>query len=218
MPERLRDPNPTRVRARSRRQLVLALWWGSTLVGLFLLSAGAPWILILPVAVAGTLVVANTITMLRRNGPEHDALAPGALAAVDRSRHEGIHVRATRAPSRRAPGRAQRVGTLTYERGTLRFALDPGAPAGGMRAARPRTQPDSLHPDSVHEVIMEGPVTAIRLGPRPTVRRPQLELELDGTTHLLEFTAPGDLATGLVGSVVSAAWYDELRERGARES
>jgi hypothetical protein len=49
MPQHEPDSNRTRVRARARRNLVLLVWWAITILGLFALSIGGPWILIIPV-------------------------------------------------------------------------------------------------------------------------------------------------------------------------
>ena len=45
------DPNPTRAKARARRNINLVVWWGIALLLLFLLSVGAPWVLLLPLLV-----------------------------------------------------------------------------------------------------------------------------------------------------------------------
>ena len=69
------DPNRTRARARARRNINLVVWWGVALILLFLLSTGAPWILILPMLVIGALVVTNTIQVVRGDGAEHIDIA-----------------------------------------------------------------------------------------------------------------------------------------------
>jgi hypothetical protein len=58
----------------------------------------------------------------------------------------------------------------------------------------------------------------IQLGARPTMTRPALALSIDGTEHVIEFSPPMDLGAGVVGAIVSAAWYDQLLERGARSA
>ena len=58
----------------------------------------------------------------------------------------------------------------------------------------------------------------IQLGARPTMVRPALVLTIEGTAHVIEFSPPMDLGAGLVGAIVSAAWYDQLLERGARSA
>jgi hypothetical protein len=80
------DPNPTRAKARARRNINLVLWWGIALVLLFALSAGAPWVLLLPLLVIGALVVTNTIQVVRGDGAEQHAIEPGRLARMIPSR------------------------------------------------------------------------------------------------------------------------------------
>ena len=64
------DPNPTRAKARARRNLTLVVWWGVALLLLFLLSTGAPWVLVIPLLVIGALVITNTIQVVRGEGAE----------------------------------------------------------------------------------------------------------------------------------------------------
>ncbi len=56
----------------------------------------------------------------------------------------------------------------------------------------------------------------IQLGTRPTMTHPALLLTIEGTEHVIEFSPPMDLGAGVVGAIVSAAWYDQLLDRGAR--
>jgi hypothetical protein len=197
------DPNPTRARARMRRNLNLVLWWGAALILLFGISTGWPWILILPLGVIGALVVTNTIQVVRGDGAEQFALAPGRLNRADAD-DDPVTVPATRAPDRREKGR--RRGSLTYGHGRLTFVTAPGS-------ARGRTQ----EPDPLTEaLILDSWPHDIVLGRRPTWRRPHLVLVADGVAHVIEFTMPNDLAAGTVGSVVATAWYDQLRDLGAQ--
>jgi hypothetical protein len=197
------DPNPTRAKARARRNINLVLWWGSSLILLFGLSIGWPWILILPLGVIGVLVVTNTIQVVRGDGAEQFALPPGRLVRADKDDDPAV-VPATRAPDRRERGR--RRGSLAYGNGRLTFTTVPHTDRGRKQVRDPLT--DAL--------ILEARPQEIALGPRPNWFRPQLVLTVDGVVHVIEFTMPNDLAAGTVGSVVSTAWFDQLVELGAR--
>jgi hypothetical protein len=197
------DENPTRARARARRNIVLVAWWGFALVLVFWLSTGGPAVALLPLVVIGALVVSNTVQVVRGDVAVAGALAPGRLerATID---EDPVDVAATRAPDDRERGR--RRGVLSFAGGRLSFTFE-----SETRSRRgPVTDPLSgtmafdVRPD---QLVM---------GPRPTLSRPRLKLTIDGSLHVIEFTMPGDLAAGVVGSVVAAAWWDQLRDLGAR--
>jgi len=183
---------------------VLLLWWAVVLVGVFLLTSGGSWILLLPIAVIGILVVANTIVIVRHTGPEQAALAPGQLARADADGDEGVAVWATRAPRRGAADKAKRTGTLAYEGGRLTFTTDP-LPDG-------RGGPDPL----AEVTVLDAAPRQLELGSRPTLFRPNLVVDHQGTRHVFDLSAPFDLGSGAVGAVVTAAWWDQLLEVGAR--
>jgi hypothetical protein len=183
---------------------VLLLWWAVVLICLLLLTAGGPWFLFLPVAVVGVLVVTNTLIIVRRTGPEENALEPGRLARADADRDDGVAVWAMRSPRRRATDRARRTGTLAYVGGRLRFTVDSGHGAPG-------TDDDPL----ADVTVLDAPSRQLELGPRPHWLRPALAVTHDGTHHLFDLSPPFDLGAGAVGAVVSAAWWDQLVDRGA---
>ena len=89
----------------------------------------------------------------------------------------------------------------------------PNRSATRTRSPRSRTakKNDELEGTTVFDVWP----TDITLGPRPTTMRPQLELIEHGTTHVIEFTMPEDLAAGMLGKVVAGAWFTQLLELGA---
>ena len=205
MAERVSDPNTTRSKARARRGMILALWWGVVLIGLFAATSGGPWILLFPVVLIGIIVGSNTIVVIRGTGAEQQALAPGRLARADTD-DNGVIVSATRSPRRGASDRARRTGSLMYERGRLRFSYHESAQERAVRST----------PTEDEVVVFDTAPRDIVLGPRPRLLRPALELTIDATTHLLEFTPPMDLGAGAVGAVVAAAWYDQLLGCGAR--
>lgn len=194
---------------------VLLLWWAITLLALFWLVAGGPWVLVLVVGVVGVLVVANTLVLVRHTGPEEWALEPGRLRQVDLDRDDTVAVWASRA-SRGARERGRRVGTLAYHGGRLSFTVDapPGPPAatGGSSTRRPSDAADPL----AGVAILDAPAPALRLGPRPRWRRPALVVHDDDVVHVLELSPPWDLGGGSAGAVVAAAWWDQLHELGAR--
>lgn len=199
------ETNPTRARARARRNLALVLWWGTALLCVFWLSAGGPAVLLLPLGVIAVLVISNTIQVVRGDGPETHAIAPDALATADAER-TSIEVPATRAPDRRERGR--RRGTLRYGEGRLSFVMDP------THTVRRKEITDRLSSVTVFDTWVDELV----LGSAPSWHRPQLLLTIDGTEHVIEFTMPGDLAAGMLGSVCARAWHTQLVERGASGS
>ena len=199
------DPNPTRAKARARRNINLVVWWGVALLLLFALSIGAPWVLALPLIVIGALVVTNTIQVVRGDGAEQHAIAPGRLAQATAD-NDPVAVPVTRAPDRREKGR--RRGTLHFAGGRLSFTFGPAPRSRTAKVA------DELEGTTVFDVWPSD----ITLGPRPTTMRPQLELSEHGTTHVIEFTMPEDLAAGMLGKVVAAEWYDQLVALGATTS
>ena len=199
------DPNPTRAKARARRNINLVVWWGIALLLLFLLSMGGPWILILPLIVIGALVVTNTIQVVRGDGAEQHAIAPGRLAQATAD-NDPVAVPVTRAPNRREKGR--RRGTLHFAGGRLSFTFGPNP------KSRSKTTDEDLEGQTIFDVWPYD----IVLGPRPTMMRPQLTLKITGVVHVIEFTMPEDLAAGMLGSVVAGAWFDQLVELGATSS
>lgn len=198
------DGNPTRSRARANRNLALVLWWGVALVLLFWLTIGAPVIVLLPLLVIGALVVTNTIQVVRGDVVVAAALEPNRLERA-RDDRDPVEVPATRAPDRRERGR--RRGTLAFDGSRLSFTFD----------ASTRTRKGETTDALSGTTAFDAPLTSVRLGARPTMLRPRLDLSIDGTTHVIEFTMPDDLAAGAVGSVLSREWWQQLRALGARD-
>lgn len=199
------DPNPTRAKARARRNINLVVWWGVALLLLFLLSTGAPWILVLPLLVIGALVITNTIQVVRGDGAEQFAIEPGRLVRAT-AEDDPVAVPVTRAPNRREKGR--RRGTLHFAGGKLSFTFGPS----------PRSRTKKNDEDLEGQTIFDAWPSDIVLGTKPTVMRPQLLLTIDGVVHVIEFTMPEDLAAGMLGKVVAGAWFDQLVELGATPS
>lgn len=197
------DDNPTRARARARRNVSLVLWWGLALLLLFWLSAGGPTVVLLPLLVIGALVITNTIQVVRGDAVVADALPPGRLEQAI-AEHDQVVVGATRAPDLRERGR--RRGVLTFAGGRLSFTFE-----AETRTRRGPTS-DQLSGTTAFDVEP----WAIGLGPRPSMFRPRLRLTIDDTLHVIELTMPGDLAAGAVGGTVTREWWDQLRSLGAR--
>jgi len=197
------DDNPTRARARARRNIVLVGWWGFALVLVFWLSSGGPAVALLPLVVIGALVVSNTVQVVRGDVAVSGALSPGRLERATIG-EDPVDVAATRAPDDRERGR--RRGVLSFAAGRLSFTFE--------SATRSRRGPvtDPLSGTTAFDATPE----RILLGRRPTIGRPRLKLTIDDSLHVIEFTMPGDLAAGVVGSVVAAEWWDQLRDLGAR--
>jgi hypothetical protein len=196
------DPNPTRAKARARRNINLVVWWGIALLLLFLLSVGAPWVLLRPLLVIGALVATNTIQVVRGDGAEQHAIAPGRLVRAT-AEDDPVSVPVTRAPNRRENGR--RRGTLDFAGGKLSFTFGPN----------PRSRTKKADENLEGTTIFDSWPSDIVLGPRPTMMRPQLTMTIDGVDHVIEFTMPEDLAAGMLGKVVASAWFDQLVDLGA---
>jgi len=197
------DANPTRARARARRNLVLVGWWGFALLLLFWLSVGGPPVAVLPLVVIGALVISNTVQVVRGDAVVTSALAPGRLERTI-AEDDPVDVPATRAPDDRERGR--RRGVLSFAGGRLAFTFE-----SATRGRRGETS-DPLSGTMAFDARPE----QIRLGPRPSLARPKLRLTIDGSLHVIELTMPGDLAAGVVGSVVAAEWWEQLRALGAQ--
>ena len=196
------ETNATRARARARRNLNLVVWWGAALILLFLLSTGAPWVLIIPLAIIAVMVTTNTIQVVKGDGAEQHAIAPGRLQqSIDDA--DPVIVPATRAPDRREKGR--RRGTLEFRDRHLSFRFD----------AFHRSGRKEIVDELSGALAFDSSVGSITLGPPPDWRHPQLLLKIDGTIHVIEFTMPNDLAAGMLGSIVAREWYDQLRALGA---
>ena len=201
--------NPVQSKARARRGMILAFWWGIVLMGLFAASSGGPVALIVPVILIGIIVASNTIIVIRGTGPEQQALAPGRLARAD-AEQDPVAVTASRAPRRNGSERSRRAGVLHYERRRLRFTY--------YENLQSRTSASGAIDPAEEITVFDASPRDIELGPRPTAMRPSLNLMIDGSLHVVEFSPPMDLGAGVVGAVVSAAWYDQLIELGARVS
>jgi hypothetical protein len=186
--------------------MILAFWWGIVLLGFFAISSGGPPLLIVPVILIAIIVASNTIVVIRGTGPEQQALAPGRLIQAD-DHDDPVTVTATRAPRRNANDRTRRSGELRYEQRHLRFTFHEGRQSRAD-AARPFNPADEI-------TVFDVTANQIQLGPRPTMTRPALSVTIEGTAHIIEFSPPMDLGSGVVGAIVSAAWYDQLLERGA---
>ena len=186
--------------------MILAFWWGIVLLGLFAVSSGGPPVLLIPVILIGIIVASNTIIVIRGTGPEQQALAPGRLARAD-AEDDPVAVTASRAPRRNGSDRTRRAGVLHYQRHRLRFTY--------YETLQSRTTASGSIDPAEEITVFDATPGAIDLGPRPTALRPALDLRIEGTVHIIEFSPQMDLGAGVVGAIVSAAWYDQLLELGA---
>lgn len=207
-PRRPRDPNTTRVAAKLRRNLVLLLTWAVEAVLIFYFALAGPPVLLLPIVVVGAVVAVNTVMVVKEDSPERSALAPGRLREAEQARDE-VAVAAWRLPRRGAPDRQRAPGTLSYAAGRLSFV------ASGVSPVR---TPGSTATDPVLEgvLLLEARPVDCELGARPSWLRPALVVLHAGNTHVFELAPAWDVAGGVVGSVLSRAWWDQLVELGAR--
>ena len=202
------DPNPVRTRGRRLRRLELALGWLVVVVLVVGLVAGGPWFLFVLALASGALVAANTVAALQRRGPEEQALTPGRLARAVAD-HDPVAVPASWAPRRRAPERERHEGTLGYGGGRLRFTVTSVPSGRGGRSSAPELA-------GVH--LLDAEPWELRLGPAPTLWRPQLVVIQGSTTHVLDLSPGWDLASIGVGVHVAGEWHRQLAEIGVRPS
>lgn len=198
--------NPVQSKARARRGMLLAFWWGIVLLGLFAVSSGGPPVLVVPIILIGIIVASNTIIVIRGTGPEQQALAPGRLARADTD-DDPVAVTASRAPKRNGSDRTRRAGVLHYQRRRLRFTY--------YENLQKRTSASGPIDPAEEITVFDASPRDIRLGPRPTALRPALALTIDGSLHVIEFSPAMDLGAGVIGAIVAGAWFDQLLELGA---
>jgi hypothetical protein len=178
-----------RTKARSRRLWSTLLWW--VFVGIFVYNAVVVgqaffWA---PALVFGIGAVATTRLAFSAAAPERFTPAPGALAAA----RKGTVVESPASLVPRQEGRpgAARRGVLRVGDGTLSFVADDGAE------------------------LVSSPVRKLRLATVPSFMRPQLDLEVDGSSSTVRLFPMWDLGATFVGSVVAMEWYRQLRALGA---
>ncbi|MCU0311749.1 MAG: hypothetical protein MUE36_12510 [Acidimicrobiales bacterium] len=197
------EPGELRARGRRRREVELAIGWVVVVALAVGLGAGGPWFLVIPLGAIGALAGANTVALAQRRGPEETTLSPGRLLRAGPD-HDPVAVDATWAPERRARERRRQVGRLTWAAGRLSFVAD-ATPSGADRRGPPM-------------VLLDAEPHELRLGPAPTLWRPELVLLQGDTTHVLDLVPGWDIAEVGVGVLVAGEWYRQLREVGVRPS
>ena len=147
------------------------------------------WLFVIP-AVGFTVAGVATMRLARSpDGPDAEVLAPGALRSA--TARDPVVVHGTW-----SAGGAVRAGAAS--KGTLRFA--------GTRVSF--TTDDG-------ETTFDAPVNKVRMAAVPGFWRPQLDLDVGGTTHTIRFYPLWDLGATVVGPVVAGEWYSQLRDLGA---
>jgi hypothetical protein len=191
-----------RRRARRRRRIEVVTWWVVVLVLTVVLVAGGPWFLIIPIGAFGALVAANTVALARGRGPEEQALTPGRLvrAAAD---DDPVVVAATWSPRRRAPERQRHDGHLSWSGHRLVFSADAPSPQRGKVPVAP-----------IGLVLLDATPAELRLGPPPSLLRPQVVLFEGTTTHVLDLCPGWDIASIGVGILLADEWYRQLSDLG----
>ena len=201
------DPNPVRRRARLRRRIEIVGWWVVVTVLLSALLTGGPWFLIIPIGAFGALVAANTVALVRGRGPEEHALTPGRLARTAAD-HDPFAVPATWSPRRRAPERQRHDGLLGWTGHRLVFTADGIPSAPGTTSAEV----------TVGMVLLDASTGELRLGPPPSLLRPQIVLHQGTATHILDLCPGWDIASVGVGVLLATEWYHQLADLGVTTS
>ena len=201
------DPERLRRRARARRRNELLAGWALVTVVAIALWTGGPWFLIVPLGALGALVTANTVASARGRCPEEQALTPGRLLRATADA-DPVAVEATWAPRRRARDAQRHTGLLTWGRGRLCFTAHAIADRTGREQG-------ALPPGTA---LLDAEPHELRLGPPPSLWRPQLVLHHGGTTHVIDLSPAWDMASIGVGVLIAGEWYRQLLEVGVRPS
>lgn len=181
----------------------IGFWWVVVVVLVVVLLGGGPWFLIIPIGAFGALVSANTVALVRGRSPEEQALTPGRLTRAT-GHDDAFSVAATWAPRRRAPERQRHDGRLTWNGHRLTFVAE-GTPSQRGKGPAPLT---------AGHVLLDAAPWELRLGPRPTLLRPQVVVVEGTTVHVLDLCPGWDIASIGVGVVLADEWYRQLGEVG----
>ena len=193
-PDRRKSLKPTRTpapeRVRSRRFLsIIFIWVFITLFVVGPIFLGN-FLFIVP-AVGFTLAAIATMRLARSpEGPDAETLVPEALAKA--TKDAPVEVHATWSVGTQGQLRNQ-------ERGIVRVA--------DRRISFIAADGESRFDAAINKTI---------LASRPGFWRPQLDLELGGSTHSLRFFPLWDLGATTVGPLVAGEWYAQLGELGAK--
>ena len=193
-PDRRKSLKPTRKpapeRVRSRRFLSIIFTW--VFIALFVVGPIflGNFLFVVP-AVGFTLAAIATMRLARSpEGPDAETLVPDALAKATKVAPVEVHA-------------TWSVGTQGHlrnqERGIVRVA--------DRRISFIATDGESRFDAAINKTV---------LASRPGFWRPQLDLELGGSTHSLRFFPLWDLGATTVGPIVAGEWYAQLGELGAK--
>jgi hypothetical protein len=124
------------------------------------------------------------------DGPDAEALAPGALKAATVAAPIEVHGKWSSGGSELTGGPGH--GILRFAGKRLSFVTDGG------------------------ETRFDVPVNQVRMAAVPGFWRPQIDLEIGELTHTIRLYPVWDLAATIVGPVVAGEWYTQLRAMGAK--
>jgi len=182
-------PAPTRV-ARRRAWSIGATWMFILVFILGPLLLGQV-LFVIPLVGFSVATIATMRLARSPRGPDAETLAPGALKAATTTAPVEVHgIWSTRGQGRGSGSAAK--GMLRFANKRLSFVTVAG------------------------ETTFEAPVNKVRTITVPGFWRPQLDLDIDGSTHSVRFFPLWDLGATVVGPMVAGEWYAQMRALGAR--
>jgi hypothetical protein len=183
-----RTPAPQRVR--SRRFLSIIFVW--VFIAVFIVGPVflGNYLFVVP-AIGFTVAGIATMRLARSpDGPDAETLGPDALAGG--TKDAPVEVHATWSIGTQGQMRNQERGVIRVADRRISFIAGDG---------------ESRFDAAINKTV---------LASKPGFWRPQLDLELGGTTHSLRFFPLWDLGATTVGPIVAGEWYDQLAELGAK--
>lgn len=183
-----RTPAPERVRTRRFRSLIF-IW---VFIAVFVVGPVFLGNYLFVVPAIGFIVAGIATMRLARSpdGPDAETLEPDALAGG--TKDAPVEVRATWSVGTQGQLRNQERGVIRVADRRISFIADDG---------------ESRFDAAINKTV---------LASKPGFWRPQLDLELGGSTHSLRFFPLWDLGATTVGPIVAQEWYDQLSELGAK--
>lgn len=192
--DRVRGPRPDRTPAPARVQRVrltsiVCIW---AFIAMFFVAPsflGNP-LFIVPSVLFGGLALSTTRAARRPDSPDSETLVPDAL--VNATKKQPVLVQGLWSAGGAVRAGAAQKGTLRFADKRLSFLSDEGIPT------------------------FDVPVGKVGLAAVPGFWRPQLDIDINGTTNTIRFLPAWDLGATFVGPIIAGEWYAQLRDLGAR--